>query len=169
MRTARSFVPSGPKHVKGVVLDITGADFAGRLRTFAPDLVIHCVGPFQGRDYRIPTAALDAGAHYLDLADGREFVAQFALQMHEEGHRGGPRGDRGRKHLARILIGGCAGAAARALILGSSIQVVIAPGQRAPRGRATLQAVFSYLGKAFPVPAQGEVDSLLGVDGPSRN
>ena len=30
-----------------------------------------------------------------------------------------------------------------------SIEVTIAPGQRAPRGRATLEAVFSYLGRTF--------------------
>ena len=32
-----------------------------------------------------------------------------------------------------------------------SIEVVIAPGQGAPRGRATLEAVFSYLGAPVPV------------------
>lgn len=37
-----------------------------------------------------------------------------------------------------------------------SIEVIIAPGQRAPRGRATLEAVFSYLGRPFLVWRKGE-------------
>lgn len=149
-----SSVP-GAEHVKGVVLDITGADFAGRLRTFAPDLVIHCVGPFQGRDYRIPTAALDAGAHYLDLADGREFVAQFALQMHERAIAAGRVAIAGASTLP-ALSSAVVQELRHGLLSLESIEVVIAPGQRAPRGRATLQAVFSYLGKAFPVWRKGK-------------
>jgi hypothetical protein len=43
-----------------------------------------------------------------------------------------------------------------------SIAVVIAPGQRAPRGRATLEAVFSYLGRRFPVWRDGRWSSAWG-------
>lgn len=49
------------------------AAFAGH----APDLVVDASGPFQDygeRPYRVVEAALDAGAHYLDLADGVGFV-----------------------------------------------------------------------------------------------
>ncbi len=48
---------------------------AERLRGAAPDLVIHTCGPFQGQDYRVAEACIDAGVDYIDLADGREFVA----------------------------------------------------------------------------------------------
>jgi saccharopine dehydrogenase-like NADP-dependent oxidoreductase len=39
-----------------------------------PGLVISTAGPFQGQDYRVALAAIDAGAHYIDIADGRDFV-----------------------------------------------------------------------------------------------
>ena len=39
------------------------------------DLVIDAAGPFQGSDHRVPRACIDLGIHYLDLADGRTFVA----------------------------------------------------------------------------------------------
>jgi saccharopine dehydrogenase-like NADP-dependent oxidoreductase len=136
------------------VLDITGADFARHLRTFAPDLVIHCVGPFQSQDYRVAIAALDVGAHYLDLADGREFVAQFASQMHQKAVQ-----------AERVAIAGASTLPAlswsvvhelrQGLLSLESIEVIIAPGQRAPRGQATLEAVFSYLGRPFPVWRKG--------------
>lgn len=63
----------GAEDVPSAVLDIGAPDFARRLRALSPELVIHCVGPFQGQGqgYGVAKAALAAGAHYLDLADGR--------------------------------------------------------------------------------------------------
>jgi saccharopine dehydrogenase-like NADP-dependent oxidoreductase len=59
-------------------LDLASSDFSEALRSLYPDLVVHCAGPFQGQDYRVAAATLAAGAHYIDLADGRDFVATFA-------------------------------------------------------------------------------------------
>src|ERR1700688_1508264 len=64
--------------VRTVRLDAFASELKERLVELAPDLVIHTVGPFQGQDYRVVQAVLAAGAHYLDLADGREFVCGFA-------------------------------------------------------------------------------------------
>ena len=37
-------------------------------------LLIHTAGPYQQQDYHVAQAAIEAGCHYLDLADGRDFV-----------------------------------------------------------------------------------------------
>ena len=63
-------------------LDHSTRDFPAALKRLAPDLVIHCAGPFQSQDYRVALAAMAAGAHYLDLADGRQFVARFSHHVH---------------------------------------------------------------------------------------
>src|SRR5258708_12624900 len=63
-------------------LDHSARDFPAALKRLAPDLVIHCAGPFQSQDYRVALAAMAAGAHYLDLADGRQFVARFSHHVH---------------------------------------------------------------------------------------
>jgi short subunit dehydrogenase-like uncharacterized protein len=47
------------------------------LADMAGGLVIDATGPFQGADYAIAEAAIAAGAHYLDIADAREFVCGF--------------------------------------------------------------------------------------------
>ena len=39
-----------------------------------PWLVVDAAGPFQESDYSLPAACIRAGAHYLDLADARDFV-----------------------------------------------------------------------------------------------
>ncbi len=44
----------------------------------------------------------------------------------------------------------------------TAIHVVIAPGQRAPRGAATLAAVFSYLGRPFEVWQAGRWEKAWG-------
>ena len=41
------------------------------------DLIIDAAGPFQGADLRFARAVIQSGAHYLDLADARDFVAAF--------------------------------------------------------------------------------------------
>ncbi|HYS50815.1 MAG TPA: saccharopine dehydrogenase NADP-binding domain-containing protein, partial [Burkholderiales bacterium] len=63
-------------------LDHSARDFPAALARLAPELVIHCAGPFQSQDYRVALAALAAGAHYLDLADGRQFVTRFPYYVH---------------------------------------------------------------------------------------
>ena len=151
----------GAEEVPGVVLDLDAGDFAAQLKALAPDLVIHCVGPFQGQDYRVAEAALRAGAHYLDLADGRPFLVHFAARL------GGLA-----QTAQRVAIGGAStlpalsSAVVNALREGlaslESIDTVIAPGQQAPRGPATLAGVFSYLGWPFPVWHRGVWEKTWG-------
>jgi hypothetical protein len=123
-------------------------DFPAALKALAPGVVIHCAGPFQGQDYRVAGAAIAAGAHYLDLADGREFVASFARRM-----------DAVTRAADRLAIAGASTLPALSSAVIDSlagrfreiaeIQISIAPGQRAPRGTATLAGVFSYVGRSF--------------------
>ncbi len=49
-------------------------------------LVIHAAGPFQGVDYLVAEQCIEAGAHYLDLADARDFVAGIG-RLDEEARR----------------------------------------------------------------------------------
>jgi hypothetical protein len=147
--------------VPAVTLDIRAPDFAEQLRALSPELVIHCVGPFQGQDYRVAKATLGAGAHYVDLADGREFVTGFAAQMNELAIAAGRVAISGASTLP-----GLSSAVVEHLQEGlsrlESIQVIIAPGNRAPRGEATLAAVFSYLGCDFPVLHEGRWKRVWG-------
>ncbi len=144
----------GAEDVPGIVVDIGAAGFAQGLKALSPGLVIHCVGPFQEQDYRVANAALAAGAHYLDLADGRQFIADFAEAMNDQAVRAGRVAISGASTLPAL-----SSAVVDELRAGmsslESIEVTIAPGQRAPRGKATLEAVFSYMGRPFLVWRKG--------------
>jgi len=151
----------GAERVTSVALDWQSAAFPDQLRALTPDLVIHCVGPFQSQDYRVAQAALAAGAHYVDLADGRAFVAGFVGAVHDQACRQG-----------RVAISGAStlpalSSAVVDVLVGSmrsieAIEVSIAPGQRAARGEATLAAVFSYLGRPASIWRKGKWQRVWG-------
>lgn len=142
-------------------LDIWDRDFPKALKALSPDIVIHCVGPFQGQDYRVAEAALKARCHYIDLADGRAFVTGFEQRFDGEAI-----------DEALVLVSGASTlpAISSAVIdaLGSrlasldEIEISIAPAQRSPRGEATLKAVFSYLGRPFEWYLDGGWRTAIG-------
>lgn len=55
-------------------LDVHQDDLVQAFHTNSVQLVISTVGPFQNQSYDIGQAAIEAGIHYIDLADSREFV-----------------------------------------------------------------------------------------------
>src|SRR5712692_230954 len=124
-------------------LDHSARDFPAELKRLAPGLVIHCAGPFQSQDYRVALAALAAGAHYLDLADGRQFVARFSHHVHSAA-----------RAAQRIAISGASSLPALSSAVIDSL-IAIAPGQRAPRGEATIAAVLGYAGRPFKWRSRG--------------
>ena len=78
LERAKLFIDTLPKRaeVSALVIDRDG-DLEGLLKQFAPDTVVDATGPFQayGQDpYRLVRATIAAGANYLDLADGSDFV-----------------------------------------------------------------------------------------------
>lgn len=129
-------------------IDLASQGFREVLKDLSPDIVVHCAGPFQGQDYRVASATISAGAHYIDLADGREFVSNFA------------KFNSGTAESAKVL---AVSGASTVPALSSAvvdhlagrfeklqeIQIVIAPAQRAPRGTATMAGVLSYVGRPF--------------------
>lgn len=146
-------VPGAPE-VPTAVVDINTPDLAAQLGALAPDLVIHCVGPFQTQDYRVAQAALAAGAHYLDLADGRDFVSGFSAAMNATAIRQDRTAITGASTLPALSTG-VLDELARDFTSLESIHTVIAPGQLAPRGAATLAAVLSYLGQPIALWRNG--------------
>src|SRR5215475_11205721 len=57
-----------------VCIDATNSQLQQTLKELRIGTVIHTAGPFQGQDYAVARAAINAGCHYIDLADGRQFV-----------------------------------------------------------------------------------------------
>ena len=142
-------------------IDLNAPDFRFALRALRPDLVIHCIGPYQGQDYRVVRATLECGAHYVDLADGREFVSGFAEHNHAAALRAGRAAITGASTLPALssaVVDHLLGRFARV----EEIDIAIAPGQHAPRGTATIGGVLSYAGKGFPWWERGRWRTAYG-------
>jgi len=137
----------GPQ-IRHSALDMQSPDFAAALVAQAPRVVVHCVGPFQGQDYRVAEVCIAAGIHYIDLADGRDFVAGFSAALDDAASKAGVLAVSGASTLPGLSACVVDQYLPRFRQL-DSIATCIAPGQQAPRGKATLEGVFSYLGRPF--------------------
>jgi hypothetical protein len=116
-------------------------------------LVIHAAGPFQGDDYRVPQLCLEAGAHYLDLADARDFVAGI-VGLDDEARRRGllvASGVSSTPAITSALIQSLAPEFSRI----ETIHTALSPGNQNPRGASTIGAVLSYLGRTIRVWQDG--------------
>jgi saccharopine dehydrogenase-like NADP-dependent oxidoreductase len=110
--------------------------------------VIHTVGPFQGQPYQVAGAAIATGAHYVDLADGREFVAGFAAALDRAAHVFGVLAVSGASTLPALSSAVIDHYLSQFDTL-EHVEIVIAPAQRTSRGPATIDAVLSYCGRPF--------------------
>jgi NAD(P)-dependent dehydrogenase (short-subunit alcohol dehydrogenase family) len=148
--TSRHAEKSPPAtNVELATLDIDHPGLGEQLKALAPDLAIHCAGPFQTQDYRVALAALACGAHYIDIADGRDFVARFVAAVQSAAESAGRVAITGASTLP-ALSSAVIDSMRDTLRSMNSIEISIAPGQHAPRGVATLAAVLGYAGKPFP-------------------
>lgn len=134
--------------------------FSKSLGEIKPNVVIHTSGPFQMQGYQVVEACLAQGAHYIDLADSRDFVINIS-QFNEEA-------------LAKQRLI-CSGASSvpglssaiiehylpefKELI---SVEYAIATAQLTNQGLATTTGVLSYAGKPFETLIDGALKKIYG-------
>ena len=144
---------------QAVAIDATATDLAAQLTQLQVATVIHTAGPFQGQDYYVARAAIDAGANYLDLADGRDFVAGIG-HLDAAARVRGVFVTSGASSLPALSTAVVDRYAPRFRTL-RSIRTGIASGARAP-GLATMRGVFSYCGKPFSRLVDGKLTTAYG-------
>ncbi|ASP38662.1 saccharopine dehydrogenase [Bacterioplanes sanyensis] len=147
-------------------LDIQSSDFNDALAALAPDLVIHTSGPFQGQGYQVAQACIAAGSHYIDLADDRRFVCDISA-LQEQAVANDVLLVSGASSVPGLSSTVIDGFSDRFESL-HSIDFAIAPGNQAERGEATVAAILSYTGHAFPVYINGRWQDRFGWMSPRR-
>ena len=124
------------------------------LAALAPWAVVDAAGPFQDSDFALPRAAIAAGAHYVDLADARSFVAAFPAALDQEARAKGVLAVTGASSTPAL-----SNAVLDRLTAGWSsidaVRVAISPGARAPRGLSVMRAILSYVGRPVRLFAAG--------------
>ncbi|WP_308366120.1 MULTISPECIES: saccharopine dehydrogenase NADP-binding domain-containing protein [unclassified Microbulbifer] len=140
-------------------IDITSG-LADSLEQIAPDIVIHTSGPYQLQDYKVAKACIDHGCHYIDLADGRNFVNGIAEL------------DRAAKERKLLICSGASSVPALSSAIIDQyidefgtlerIEYAIATAQLTNRGLATTLSVLSYAGKPFKTLIEGRMRDVYG-------
>jgi len=147
--------------LKSQVFDRTRPDALAGLR---PWLVVDAAGPFQNSGYDLALAAVRCGAHYVDLADGRAFVAGFKNALAGAAAEAGVLAVTGASSTPAL-----SHAALELLVEGwraiDAVTVAISPGARAPRGVAVVQAILSYVGQPVRVFRNGAWGYAAGWSG----
>lgn len=144
---------------QGLAIDAQASDLHTRLAELEVDTVIHTAGPFQGQNYAVAEAAIAAGANYIDLADGREFVVGIS-QLDATARAQGVLVTSGASSLPALSSAVVDRYLSRFKSL-DTIQHGIGSGARAP-GLATMRGVFGYCGKSFMRLKDGEWQSTTG-------
>ncbi len=130
------------------------------LTKLKPDVVIHTCGPFQAQNYTVAELCIVNGCHYIDLADGRDFVDNIkSLDA---------------KAVAAnvaIISGASSVPCLTAAVLDkylpefSKLEYVdsgIATAQRINVGLATIRGTLSYCGKPIKMLKDGVMQKVFG-------
>ena len=133
---------------------------AAELAALRPTVVVNASGPFQRQDTTLAGAAIGAGAHYVDLADAREFVTGITAL------------DADARAANVLVVSGASSvpALSAALIEASigdftrltDVHYGISPGNRFDPGLATTRSILGSLGRPFPVLEAGKTRPAHG-------
>jgi hypothetical protein len=133
-----------PDVVQVAVFDVR-RDLDAYLQGQKAAIVINTVGPFQSLDYEAAKICMNHGIPYIDLADGRDYVAGIGSLDQEA------------KAKDTVVISGASTVPALTSAVVEHylndfeqidfLDFGIAPGQRTERGLATTKAILGYAGK----------------------
>ena len=161
---ARRF-PRGAE-VAATTFDAASAGQA-ELACLGPRVVINASGPFQAQSYALAEAAINARAHYIDLADARAFVTGI-----------GRLGDAARTADVLVVSGASSVPGLSSAVVAEyapafdrldSVEIGISPGNSFDPGEATTASILSYAGKPFPMRLGGRDATVHGWQGLTRH
>lgn len=143
------------------VFDVT-KELSFQLEKLRPAVVVNTCGPFQTSDYDVAITCIEHGVHYIDLADGRDFVNGISALDAQA-----------RQHNVAVISGASTVPGLSSAVIEhykaefsdiESLVFGISPGQQAERGLSTTQAIMSYVGKPLR-PFAGSTHPAYGWQG----
>jgi len=153
----------GDAHISAIALD-RDAIAAAKLKSLDLWLVIDASGPFQGdkaMDYPVVRAALEAGLHYIDIADALGFVRAIT------------RFDADAKRRALTVIAGASSVPtlssaviaelAKDLDPPLEVEIAISSSNQATLGRSVHAALLSYAGQPIRLRRFGQWRAIAGL------
>jgi hypothetical protein len=139
--------------IETAIIDVSYA-IEQQLKELKPYLVINVAGPFQNCDYRVALACIKHKIHYIDLADGRDFV-NGVIELNKLAI----------ENNVLVVSGASTVPGLSSAVLMhykkefskiESLVYGISPGQKSSLGLATAQSILSYVGKPLKQYAENE-------------
>jgi hypothetical protein len=140
--------PRAQASLNAAQIDALGLGLADRLSTLSADVVVHTSGPFQQQDYRVAEACIASRTHYIDLADGRDFVTRVTA-LNAPAVEAGVLVASGASSVPALSSAAADHLAAPFRTI-DAIDIGISPGNRTERGLSTVQSILTYCGKRIP-------------------
>lgn len=150
---------AGQIGAQAIALDIT-KELVESLVQINPDIVIHTSGPFQSQGHDVAEACINHGCHYIDLADGRDFVAGISSYDAEA-----------REKNILVVSGASSVPCLTSALVDhylpefetiESLNYGITTAQKTARGLATTAAILGYTGKPFKTLIDGKKRQIYG-------
>ena len=144
-----------------------GQDGTEKILEIKPWLVIDTTGPFQGANYDLARACVQFGAHWIDIADARDYILGFAEALDDLAK-------------ARAVCAYAGASSTPALSYAAvedlsktwrrvdTIDIAIFPGGGVKVGPAVIKALLSYIGRPIPVWREGAKQTVIGWSWPQR-
>ncbi|WP_375460693.1 DUF4166 domain-containing protein [uncultured Enterovirga sp.] len=158
-RAAAERFCTGRPHLIPLALD-RDRDLAGALAKHRPFALVDAAGPFQGASYAVAETCIAAGCHYLDLADGRDFVVGIGAL------------DAAARAAGTAVLSGASsvpalsGAVLRSLTGGmervDAVEMAISASNRATAGASVTRAILSYIGRPIRLRRAGRWITAFG-------
>jgi hypothetical protein len=132
-----------------IPLALDRGQIAVALEEHKPNIVVDASGPFQAMDHAVPKACITAGAHYVDIADSRDFVCGIRA-LDDDARAAGV-----------VLLSGASsvpalsGAAVRRLAQGMdrvrAVEMAISASNKATAGPAVSAAILGQVGQPMRI------------------
>jgi len=151
----------GDNVVVGRSLNLPTDSLQTLLSQVGPAIVVDCSGPFQLANHSTPEIVLRVGAHYLDLADARDYLSAFSAQLNSTA-----------VNFQKLAVAGCSSTPTLSMCVLRSliedwqridtIDIAVTPGGKSDVGESVVAAILSYVGSPISCFEQGELGVTTG-------
>jgi len=134
------------------------------LNEIKPWAVVDCSGPFQTTSYDFAKACIVSGAHFVDLADAKDYLAGFSTALDAQA----------KANQVTALSGASSTPALSSAVVTAlsqdwqqidTVDIAITPGGKSVVGRAVIQAIMSYAGLKIAAYDNGTHCTQIGWKG----
>ena len=146
--------------ISGMAFD-SGVNAKAALAELKPFLVIDTSGPFQSPNFELARAAIDAGAHWIDLADASGYITGFAAVLDDAAREEGVTAIAGASSTPALSTAAVQDLTRQWRRL-DTVDIAIFPGGGGQVGLSVIQALLTYAGRPIAIWRNGELTDTIG-------